>query len=450
MLLACLGSCTKPGFLDKTPDTRLVLPNTLSTLQALLDNEHIINQTPKLGELSADDFWLDYGFWQGLKAEERNAYVWAQDIYEGGMGIGDWDIPYQQVFYANTVLEGLKGIAIGADSLQKAASIAGSAYFIRAYAFYELAQLFCMDYNPGTAAADPGIPLRLNPDIGPVSVRASVEQTYKQILQDLEEARALLDAERPGQNLNRPSLPALMAFRARVCLTMGDFTDARNYADSCLKLYPVLVDYNSIDTTQFFPFPLLNPEILYQGNLQPDLHALLGLASPLCIIDSGLYRSYVADDLRRPLFFGHNSNGQPTIKAGYNSSIFPFSGLATDEVWLIRAESSARLGDVGDALNSLNELLVNRWRTGSFVPLQAADADTALALVLAERRKELPFRGLRWTDLRRLNRLAGSAGIMLKRELNGVEDSLPSGDKRYIMPIPPDVIATSGMQQNPR
>jgi len=72
-----------------------------------------------------------------------------------------------------------------------------------------------------------------------------------------------------------------------------------------------------------------------------------------------------------------------------------------------------------------------------------------LDLVLKERRKELVFRGLRWTDIRRLNQATPS--IILKRRVNGKEDSLMPGDKRFVLPIPPDVIAfNSDMPQNPR
>ncbi len=75
-----------------------------------------------------------------------------------------------------------------------------------------------------------------------------------------------------------------------------------------------------------------------------------------------------------------------------------------------------------------------------------------LSLILAERRKELAFRGLRWTDLRRLNK-EESANITLYRVLEGIPpiiDSLVANDENYILPIPPDVLALSGIAQNPR
>jgi hypothetical protein len=128
--------------------------------------------------------------------------------------------------------------------------------------------------------------------------------------------------------------------------------------------------------------------------------------------------------------------------------VFSFQGLATDEVYLTRAESYARDSDIVSALNDLNALLKSRWKKGSFNPFTATTASQALQLILTERRKELPFRGIRWMDIKRLNK--EGAQIKLQRELNGITyEILPNGS-RYVFPIPPDVIALSGMPQNSR
>ena len=68
------------------------------------------------------------------------------------------------------------------------------------------------------------------------------------------------------------------------------------------------------------------------------------------------------------------------------------------ELYLIRAECAARANDPVSAMNDVNTLLRKRWRTGSFSGYPVASAQAALDTVLLERRKELPFRGLRWTD----------------------------------------------------
>jgi hypothetical protein len=136
------------------------------------------------------------------------------------------------------------------------------------------------------------------------------------------------------------------------------------------------------------------------------------------------------------------------MKGGYSGSQPPFSGMATDEAYLIRAECAARAGNTGSALNDLNALLSKRWVTGTYTPYATASPGALLDTILVERRKELPFRGVRWTDLRRLNKRGGN--ITLTRSLNGQLYQLAPNSRLYVLPIPPDVIALSGMQQNPR
>ena len=86
--------------------------------------------------------------------------------------------------------------------------------------------------------------------------------------------------------------------------------------------------------------------------------------------------------------------------------------------------------------------------TGTFTPYPIQSAAEALDTILVERRKELAFRGIRWSDLRRLNKEGWN--ITLTRNLNGVMYTLPPNSELYTLPIPPDVINSSGIIQNPR
>lgn len=442
------GGCRKQ-FLDKLPSTALVVPSTLLDYQALLDNDAVMSGTPVLGELSSDNFYLVYSMWQGLDRRESNAYIWAQDIYEGQGLVDDWDIPYKQVFYANVVLEGLAGMAVNDVTRAQWRQEQGAALFIRAYAFYNVAQLFAPVYDSGAAATDAGIPLRLHSDIKALSVRVSVKATYEQIIADLQEASALLPAEVPSSNRNRPGKPAALAMLARVYLSMGAYPLAGVYADSALGLYSTLVDYNTVSEQSYLPFPALNAEVLYQSHFLTYTQALAAIAFQGCVVDSMLYESYGAGDLRRELFYLINGKGQPNMKGGYAGMIYPFSGLATDELYLIRAECAAWAGRTDDALADLNTLLKNRWQQGSFTPVTALTASEARDTILVERRKELAFRGLRWTDLRRLNR--EGRNTPMTRWLNGTQYQLAPNSPRYTLPIPPDVLQFNpDMKQNSR
>ena len=217
------------------------------------------------------------------------------------------------------------------------------------------------------------------------------------------------------------------------------------YADSSLKLYSTLLDYNTINTAANKPFPEFIPEIIYYAYTNNNYYYMPIQEK----VDSSLYRSYNDNDLRKHAFFKANNDGSHAFKGSYHSSGSGlFFGLAVDEVYLMRAEAYARQGKVSEAMDDLNTLLAKRWKDGMFTPFTAAGKEEALQLILKERRKELLLRGLRWTDIKRLNK--EGANITLTRVLNGQTYTLQPNDSRYALPIPEDVIEISGMTQNPR
>jgi tetratricopeptide (TPR) repeat protein len=449
IVLCCLPTCNKKEFLDKNPSSRIVVPKTLDDFQALLDNHAILSETPVLGELSADNYYLLMPFWQALKDHERNIYTWQHEIFRSDEHIGDWEKPYQQVFYANVVLDGLPPVPQESNEVLRWNQIKGIALFIRAYAFYNLAQLFCpfFDENITPSENEFGIPLPLKPNIKATLKRANLTDTYNRIIIDLSEAIRLLPDALPAEFLNRPSKPAAYALMARIYLSIRSYDKALKYADSSLNLYNTLIDYNEVSTTRALPFGRLNEETLYQSTMLTTTNVLKALVVPSCIADSNLYRSYDINDLRRYIFFGGTAD-LPTLKGGYNGTIFLFSGLATDELYLIKAECLARSGAFQESMNVLNTLLEKRYKTGTFMPLTASDEEAALELILNERRKELPFRGLRWSDLRRLNKEGYNITLQRKLDKNYI---LPPNDRRYVLPIPHTVLNLNGnITQYPR
>ena len=164
-ITAILAGCNKSDFLDKKPNTQLVVPTTLTDFQTLLDDQLVMQETPELGELSSDNYYMLYTTWTGLSAKTQNAYIWAKDIYGGQGEVQDWNLPYKQVFYANVVLDGLDKIKVDESNRQQWNTLRGTACFIRAYAFYNVSQIFAPVYNASTAAKDTGIVLRLNSDV---------------------------------------------------------------------------------------------------------------------------------------------------------------------------------------------------------------------------------------------------------------------------------------------
>ena len=449
-LLVFFGGCKK--YLDKKPNIAESVPTTVNELQSLLESPLMYSSSPSISDLFTNDVYVSDATWQTNISSASSSdvalaklYVWSPDAlpYDAG-----WITPYQQaIFYSNNVLDQSKFVTDSNTYMAKFNQVKGAALFYRAFQFYQLAQLFCKPYS-STADTDPGIVLRLTSNINETSTRSTVAGTYNRIIGDFKRAAELLPST--VSSATRPSVTAAYAALARVYLNMRDYNNAMTYADLALKLNSSLMDYNSLVPVATPPIQQLNTEtIFYSGG-----PAAVLLTSSNAKIDLSLYQSYEANDLRKTVFFATNTGanaGTYGFRGSYKggtSSTSVFDGLATDELYLIRAECSARGGDLNSAMNDLNALLIKRYKQGSFIPLTATSNDDALTKILFERRKELIFRAIRWSDIRRLN-LEG-ANITLSRQIAGTTYTLTPNNPRYLLPIPFDVINRSGIAQNPR
>lgn len=444
LLLLLTGvSCKK--YLEAKPDQKLAVPATLQDMELLLNNYSVLNGLYRpLGEVAADNYYLTDKDWAATSEPHRNYYIWQPyDIL-----LSDWSSPYNTILNANIILESLQGIIPNSTTQTEWNKIKGSALFFRGFNYYELAQLFCKAYDANMANTDLGLPLRLNSNLDEVSVRSTVKETYDRIISDLTEAIPLLPVT-PAEKYY-PSRPAAYGELSRTYLMIQDYSNAGLYADSCLALYSMLMDYNSsgdIDpNSSTIPFQRWNAEVIFDAKTS----AASALSRTRAKVDTTLYRSYEANDLRKTLFFKVNTDGSYAFKGNYTglSTAAMFNGIASDEMYLIRAESYARADKTDLALNDLNSLLIKRWETGTFIPLTAASAVDALKLILTERRKELLFRGLRWPDLRRLNKEPEFQTTLI-RKINGETKQLSPDDKRYVFKIDKNAINLSGMPQNP-
>ncbi len=445
-------SC-KSGFLDAKPNSSIVNPTTLDEFQKLLENADVLNRaTPALLQMASDDYvFTDYQSWLATNyAAERNSYIWEKDIYAGETDIRDWRYPYRAIFYCNNVLDGLDNIAPAGAQQERWNNLRGWALFARAFNYYDLIRSFSPPYDPESAATDLGVPLKVTSGIDLQMPRANVQQVYDLIFADLNKARGLLQRDVQPSNRNRPSTAAAYALLSRICLSMRNYERAEAYADSTLMLYNKLIDYNTVDTISTTPFSANNEETIYSASIF-DKYAISCPYSTTALVSLNpvLLSSYTSGDLRFRIFFNKNSNGGYYLKRHYSGTKpLPFTGLATDEIYLIKAECMARRNEPGLSMDFLNQLLVTRFKPGYFVPATAANSQSAISKVLEERRKELVWRTIRWDDLRRLNK--EGAGIVLKRELNGQDYILAPNDPRYVFPIPDEEITYSNIIQNPR
>lgn len=453
LISALIFSGCKKDFLDAKPNSSIVNPTTLSDYQELLDNNTALNSTGALPQMSCDEYFivdknsldaLDYPTYKG-------AYLWRKDLFGGETNIQDWNGNFKAVYYANSVLDGLKSIEVTSLNKVDFNNIKGEALFFRAYAFYDLARNFCPVYNQATSTTDLGLPLRTSSGIDITLQRSTLQQTFDQIISDLNSAGDLLRDDFSALNRNRPCKTAVNAMLARIYLYMGKYTEASKAADLCLSKYSKLIDYNTVSQTSKTPFSYSADEIIFFSRQQISYSSTTGYTTNTTTIgvDTNLIKMYDSQDLRFVIFFARNALNNYNVKRGYvGGGLYGFTGLATDEIMLIKAECAARADDPQTAVKTLNQLLINRYTSGSFIPIAASTGSNALSEILLERRKELVWRALRWSDLKRLNR--DGANITLQRNIGGVQYTLPANSPLYVFPIPSDEIALSGLQQNVR
>ncbi|GGH01818.1 hypothetical protein GCM10007415_42430 [Parapedobacter pyrenivorans] len=440
IVAACLLSACGKDWLATKPDKALVVPLAVSDYQSLLNNNLFTsNDAASFGELGADDLYFTDADYLSLTQWEQKPYTWArEDFYPDNVNTS-WRYAYQRVLKSNVVLDGLDQLTSekGSAAWNNAKA---NALFYRAFAFHQLASLFCQPFVTGQTEDMPGIPLPLRSDINAPIFRSTVAETYRQIITDLNEAHTLLP-EVPANKL-RPGKQAADALLARVFLTMEDYEQALLHAERALEGAGSLLPYHQVSSAPVYPFVIFNDEVIYHsGGINYG-------ALRKSFIDQTLYDSYGQGDLRKLLFFTLVNN-QPRFRGHYGGNHILFSGLALDEMYLIAAESSIRTGHASAGLAHLNVLLAQRWDPSLFTPIQESDPERLLATVLDERRKELLFRGVRWTDLRRLNRDPRFAKT-INRVVLGEKIELASDDMRYVLPIDEEEIRLTGMEQNPR
>jgi len=148
------------------------------------------------------------------------------------------------------------------------------------------------------------------------------------------------------------------------------------------------------------------------------------------------------------------------VTAYYAAAVTPTfqltnSGTTVQEMHLIAAECAARgtaPNSLATALGHLNQVRRNRY-TGT--PIESRDfTSTNLSAVftevLAERRRELPFHGLRWFDMRRFDMENRMPAVTRTNAQNTVVATLEPHSSRYTLQIPIQVTAFNpDMPQNP-
>jgi starch-binding outer membrane protein, SusD/RagB family len=399
--------------------TEAALTGAYSRLQ---NNSYYGRDYVAFGYLSADNVeWSgSFNFYQQIDANSLTA--------DNNTVNSTWRAIYSAINSANHIISKVQSVDDPVFSQQEKDRIQGEAHFIRALAYFDLARAWG------------GVPLVLDytrsPDDDLGNGRSSLEDTYAQVLSDLEAAESLL----PGEvNRNRATRHSAEALRARLHLYLEQWEDAEEYAARVIDnpAYELVQPYSEFIQNKNTSESVL--ELAYDNANRNNhngyfLPASLGgrlewrptdeLVNLLSDPETGGSRDVLVD----------NSNGVTYGALYFRNSTGddPAYILRVAELYLIRAEARAQLNNLDGSADDLNAV---RNRAG----LSDTDAVTREELLLAieqERRVEFALEGHRWFDLVR----TGRAGEVL-----GVNDT-----NRWLLPIPvSDLNADPDLVQNP-
>lgn len=444
ILIVITSSCNK--FLEEKSDSKLTTPTTIEDFKALLSDAGMFMSFCSLGESSSDSFFLTDEDYNALYYEsDKRLYTWQPDYVSRSLESAgnEWQKCYSVIYVCNSIIQGIEQNNLNSSEAQK---LKGQALVYRAARYLDGVQIWAPVYNGNTADKDLGMVLRLDPDMNIPSVRTSVRQTYDQILTDLTEALPLLSENEISKTL--PGKGAAYGLLARTYLIMGNYEKALENAIQSLRLNNEIIDFNSLNATANFPIPVTNyasKEVIFDFRIYGSEFR----SDPeRAKMNHNLMKLYEDGDLRKTVYYQKASDGSFSFKGTHTGSNSLNCGISTTEMVLIAAESNTRLGNLQSAAELLNSLLIKRYTPNSYTPVSFQDQEVAIKIILQERQKELVFRGLRWSDIKRLNR--DGANIILTRTVNNKVYTLDPNDKKYAVAIPEDIIEISKIIQNPR
>ena len=362
----------------------------------------------------------------GLSSDELiytpTNYPEAQQLYANNLNAFNgsvtamWANPYIGLYPVNTTLNGV-AISSGLSASFKK-EITAELKVVRALYYFYMINIF--GGVPYVTSSDYQAAIRVG--------RTPVDSVYSHILADLTDARDALPLEYPSEGRVRPNRNVVSAFLSKVYLYRQEWQKAYDAANTVIGSgeYSLEPDLNNVflDGSQ---------EAIWQlpANGYSQVTAEAGAFIPY---NSSVTPNYIFTPFLKNAFESGDQRLQQWAKVttmnigGVDQTVYSpykyknlYSSAATvedymifrlGELYLIRAEAAAHIGNTSDALDDLNQV---RARAG--VPASTASTeDDLLTAIMHERQTELFTEwGSRWLDLKR----TGTIDAVLSAEKTG-------------------------------
>jgi len=334
-----------------------------------------------------------------------------------------WYISYKIINGANTVIEAAEKIENPDAATQQ---LIGECYFLRALCHFNLARIFAKPYTHDPNA--PGIILRTSLGEGSQKARSTVEEVYAAVIADAEKAATLMNQSRGVQYASKDAAWALLS---RVNLYKGDNEKAISYADMVINSGRF-----SLETATTYPTLFANAvggkeTIFCVAFTAVDNYGKFGSIASMIYSDgnSGWGEEFASASLRNLMsaqpedvrwkYIAPATDGDGNVqkKNGiemYYITKFSFQDgqpnlsspilFRLAEMYLNRGEAKVKLGRITEALDDVDLIRQNRGLENALYAGKVPANQTALDVVLQERRIELAFEGHRTYDVYRNKR----------------------------------------------
>lgn len=338
-----------------------------------------------------------------------NFYTNYVDVGSGG---GFWAALYKTIYKVNAVIDGVNSSSTLSEVVKR--HLLGEAKFVRAFCYFFLVNLYGDVPLPTTAdyLKNQSLP------------RTKSSEVYEQILDDLNEAKRLLDENYLDANAVsisnerlRPNKWAAIALLARVYLYIGEWQNAIGASSEVINeksrydtvpLNDVFLKNSKESIWQLQPI-YINPDAAYYGTF--DARVLVLEREPNerdnpAWISDFLIDAFESGDNRFNIWVGKFSSGNEVYYYPFKYKQYNLEAnqseyltvLRLSELYLIRSEAKAKLGMLESAKADLN---IIRKRAG-LPQVQAGNYDSLFTMILHERQVELFVEwGHRWMDLKR-------------------------------------------------
>ena len=412
-----MGDCVLPlGYYSNEHSMCQYENDNYAVLHFMSDElqENLCSDTEDSDIMDVRQSMFPYFTWQQnvyLDIEGKNTYASKEENF--------WNLAYQKINNCNMVIAA--GSSLKTDSEADAAKVRrvqGECYFLRAFYYLTLANLYGKPYTEASASSELAVPIKTSENVEDKEfTRASVADVYHLIVEDLDRAENLLQNVNEKLSIYHANIESVYILRSRVALYMQDWQTAKEYAQKALQQNSDLQSLVGADGSSY-PMSLSNPEIVYSnggsclGNmLQQDPHRANNYNNyaPTWVVSDELYNLYSDEDARKVTYLTTEDDmvdHKPTYHKIDNSiasantykEVSDVFSIRTAEAYLNMAEAQTHLGEDAEACSWLSKLRQKRMSQDYEVNLTGAEL---IQFVRDERARELCFEGHRWFDLRR-------------------------------------------------